>query len=94
MPNIEIHGGDNLFNARLSGKIRDLLRGVEGHQNTVVSTIGDSVTSLQGEPRAFLRVIFANRSPVSAYNDCMKRLAEINMDMEILIIREFIPKKA
>ncbi len=93
MPNIEIHGTHKSFAADLGLRISGVLEGTKYYHDVVLSIMGDSVTDLRGKPKAFLRVIFAGNEPSGIHDDCMERLTALNMDMEIVMISEFIPTK-
>lgn len=98
MPNIEMHGIRPDQNHEQHQLISKRLEGAKYRDDVVVTMVDDYVYDLQGISRPFLRLIFAKDDPakiggVPVYDDCLKRLVALKMDIEVVIIHKFIPKK-
>ena len=68
--------------------------GVKYRDDIVLTMANDYVYDPQGVSRPFLRVIFTEADHgTHVFLDCLGRLARLNMDIEVLVIHDFIPKE-
>ncbi|MEK7144689.1 MAG: hypothetical protein AAB794_02450 [Patescibacteria group bacterium] len=94
MPNIEMHGTRREKNLDQHTLVFKQFKGVEYRDGIVLTMANDYVYDPQGVPRPFLRVIFTDAEQgTHVFHDCLERLARLNMDIEVLVIHDFIRKK-
>jgi hypothetical protein len=91
MPNIEIHGMGSACSDGIRSKICSAMNGANYVKEIVITTATDFTGDIEGNPRPFLRVVFAKNEPAGIYNDCLKRIDDLKMDTEVLVIERFIP---
>lgn len=74
-------------------KIQSQFKDAKYQEDIVISFTKDAVLNIQGKARPFLRVIFTENESFDVRDDFKNRLAVLRMDIEVLVIREFIPEK-
>jgi len=93
MPNIEIHGYGIGFDKKPREIFAQIVKALEGESyadEAVVTVCQDSTTDLNLKHKPFLRICS------SEYEDqvlAALEKAEINMDIEVMPIKKFIPVK-
>ena len=98
MTNIEIHGfecdavaGIDMRASELRNKILyTLFVGKLYADEMVVTTVADDVRDFHGESQPFLRVI---STPCHELDEIVKTLETLHMDIEVMTLTAFHPKK-
>ena len=92
MINIEIHGGfrDPSAPAELEHQISDLFKDRPYFDKIEVGFCNDHAHDLHGKETPFLRLL---SSDPSLTEEILERLQIMNMDIQCLNVRKFIPKK-
>lgn len=93
MPNIEMHGLNE-------GDLRDMydqlvsrFRGANYASEVVITGVRSAVRDLSNEFQPFLRIYLTTDGLTACLSDMKERLADIELDIEIIPLLEFIPKK-
>jgi hypothetical protein len=90
MPNIELHGYKPEEAAiAVKQRIRAAFAGHSDAGEIVTTTIPSTVEDLQGRRMPFLRII----ATAEELSDLIKLLRPLEEDMEVMYLREWIPKK-
>jgi len=92
MPNIEIHGlfWRGITKSELRNKIWRLFDGKPFQADMVVSEIATDVSDVRGTEQPFLRLV-STLSPHT--EEIMAQLETLNMDIEWLELKKFVPKR-
>ena len=92
MPNIELHGYRNEEEEELRGKLRGTFEHVSYRSHIVISRPQNYVRTIENLHAPFVRVYITADDP-AANDDLEQRLRELNVDVEIVELKKFIPKK-
>jgi hypothetical protein len=99
MPNIEIHGvkasmikfGAPLYEV-LRAAINEKLADAPYRDDVVISTYANEVIDRSGTDQPFLRLVAPSTSGAEL-EDIEKRLTDLNLDVEVLLLGHFTPRK-
>lgn len=91
MPNVEIHGLRPAKAEELRGRIFALFQDEPYADEMVVTTCLTIVRDRHGNDQPFLRLC---ESPPPHTEEILGRLGVLGMDIEVLDLADFIPKKA
>lgn len=95
MPNIEIHGYPDIKQVpvqKLVDRIWELLGAVDYVDDVVVSRIPSRVQDARGASQPFLRLV-APKASKHELNDIESRLRHLSLDIEVMFLERFVPKK-
>ena len=91
MPNIKIYGVSSTGQVPLYKKIKELFIGEEYAKDMVVTFMnGTTVLSLDGKSQPYIQLEITS---TDKYLPLMTRLEELGYDIQVIELRNFIPKK-
>jgi hypothetical protein len=91
MPNIELHGFGDLQQSSLR-KLATALDGVSFTDEIVITAYVNRAVNVNGDPQPFIRIV-APATSRDEIEEIERRLSILNIDIEVLLLDHFTPKK-
>ncbi|MFA6551241.1 MAG: hypothetical protein WCV41_01785 [Patescibacteria group bacterium] len=90
MPNIEVYGITGERTIDIEKKIHGLFETKPYAADYVITFIASGVVDKDGNNQPFLRLV---STPNAHLDDILLELQKLNMDIEVQMLKQFIPKK-
>ena len=94
MPNIEIQGMDEEDLSLTHDQLVGLFRDAEYAPRLVITGVRSGVRDLNNKLQPFLRIYLAQGGVTTLLPDIKRRLQDFGLDIEVIMVHEFIPKKS